>query len=66
MQKEGKDFVGVDGVRCNLPEGWWLVRASNTQPDLTTRCEALSEKDLEIVKKDLEKQLASFGLKIEF
>lgn len=66
LQKEGKDFVGVDGVRCNLPEGWWLVRASNTQPDLTTRCEALSEKDLEIVKKDLEKQLASFGLKIEF
>ena len=66
LQKEGKDFVGVDGVRCNLPEGWWLIRASNTQPDLTTRCEALSEKDLEIVKKDLEKQLASFGLKIEF
>ncbi len=66
LQKEGKDSVGVDGVRCNLPEGWWLVRASNTQPDLTTRCEALSEKDLEIVKKDLEKQLASFGLKIEF
>ena len=66
LEKEGKDFVGVDGVRCNLPEGWWLVRASNTQPDLTTRCEALSPEGLEVVKKDLEEQLKSFGVEIEF
>lgn len=66
MEKEGKDFVGVDGVRCNLKEGWWLVRASNTQPDITTRCEALSPEGLNIVKNDLANQLKSLGVEIKF
>ena len=30
----------VDGVRVTSPEGWWLLRASNTQPVLVGRCEA--------------------------
>ena len=66
LEKEGKDFVGVDGVRCNLKDGWWLVRASNTQPDLTTRCEALSPEGLENIKEDLKNQLASFNVEIKF
>ena len=66
LRKEGKQFVDVDGVRANLPEGWWLIRASNTQPDLTLRCEALSEKNLEVVKADLAKQLKSFNIEVKF
>ena len=65
LEKEGKNFVGVDGVRCNLPDGWWLVRASNTQPDLTTRCEALSPEGLEKVKADLIAQLKTFGIDVK-
>ena len=42
------------------------IRSNPYQPRTYFNEEALSEKDLEIVKKDLEKQLASFGLKIEF
>lgn len=65
LRKEGRDFVDVDGVRANLTDGWWLVRASNTQPDLTIRCEALSENGLKNVKADLIKNLEVFGIKAE-
>ncbi len=65
LKKEGRDFVGVDGVRANMPDGWWLVRASNTQPDLTLRCEALSPEGLEKVKADLVEQLKAFGVDVK-
>lgn len=66
LEKEGKDFVGVDGVRANMPDGWWLVRASNTQPDLTLRCESLSPEGLENVKNDLKTQLKYFDVDVKF
>ena len=34
------DIVDTDGVRVMLPDGWGLVRASNTQPILVLRFEA--------------------------
>ena len=30
----------IDGIRVNNKKGWWLIRASNTQPALIVRCEA--------------------------
>ena len=33
-------FSDVDGVRVSTPDGWWLLRASNTQDVLVARCEA--------------------------
>jgi len=66
LRGEHKNFVDVDGVRMNLPEGWWLVRASNTQPDLTLRCEALSSDGLKIVEEDLVKQLKAFNIDVKF
>ena len=66
MKKEGRKFVDVDGIRVETKDGWWLVRGSNTQPDITTRCEALSEAGLEECKKDLRNQLNLSGYDIEF
>lgn len=57
MKENERKFVDVDGVRVETKDGWWLVRASNTEPDITTRCEALSEEGLEECKKDLKEQL---------
>ena len=37
------DVVAIDGVRVEWPDGWGLVRASNTQPALVLRAEATSE-----------------------
>ncbi len=51
-----KDYpvIDVDGVRVVFEDGWGLVRASNTQPALVLRFEALTEKRLDIIKKLVE------------
>jgi phosphomannomutase/phosphoglucomutase len=41
--KADYDVVDIDGARVNFPDGWGLVRASNTQPVLVMRAEALTE-----------------------
>ena len=46
--------VDVDGVRVLFPEGWGLVRASNTQPVLVMRFEATSTELLEAYRKEVE------------
>ena len=42
--KSNYDVIDVDGVRLTFPDGWGLVRASNTQPVLVLRFEAPTEK----------------------
>jgi len=51
-----KDYsiIDVDGVRAQFRDGWGLVRASNTQPVLVLRFEALTEKRLGEIKKLVE------------
>jgi phosphomannomutase len=66
MKKENRKFVDVDGIRVETEDGWWLVRGSNTQPDITTRCEALSEEGLNKCKNDLKNQLNLSGFDINF
>lgn len=46
LQQENLNFSAIDGVRRDESNGWWLIRASNTSPYLTTRCEARSELEL--------------------
>ncbi len=52
----------VDGVRVLTSDGWWLLRASNTQAVLVARCEASSEAGLERLKAALVEQLEASGL----
>jgi phosphomannomutase/phosphoglucomutase len=40
------EIVDVDGVRVKFPEGWGLIRASNTQPVLVLRFEATTPEKL--------------------
>lgn len=47
-------IIDVDGVRVKFKEAWGLVRASNTQPVLVLRFEALNEKRLQEIKKFVE------------
>ncbi len=51
-------FSAVDGVRVSTADGWWLLRASNTQAMLVARCEAKDTQGLERLKQDLQEQLA--------
>jgi len=43
-------IIDIDGVRVPFPDGWGLVRASNTQPVLVLRFEAMSEARLDQIK----------------
>jgi phosphomannomutase / phosphoglucomutase len=49
-----KDYktIELDGVRVEYADGWALVRASNTGPDLTVRFEALNEERLNSIEKE--------------
>src|SRR3712207_240468 len=58
----GAKVQDVDGVRVLTEDGWWLLRASNTQAVLVARCEATSEAGLERLKGMLVEQLTASGL----
>lgn len=62
LQKQGAKFSDIDGVRVSTADGWWLLRASNTQPVLVARCEAADEAGLERLKAELKTFLAASGV----
>ena len=57
LAASGAKVQAVDGVRVLTEDGWWLLRASNTQAVLVARCEASSEAGLERLKTQLVEQL---------
>ena len=59
---EGADVITIDGVRVNTADGWWLLRASNTQPVLVARCEARDAAGLDRLKRLLADQLEASGV----
>ena len=50
-------IIDVDGVRVQFPEGWGLIRASNTQPALVLRFEASSAEKLAEYRRIVESAL---------
>ena len=54
----------IDGVRIEFGDGWGLVRASNTQPILVTRFEAVSEKRLAEIRKLVEEKINEYSAKV--
>jgi phosphomannomutase len=63
LAAEGAKVNDVDGVRVLTPDGWWLLRASNTQAVLVARAESMTgEAGLERLKQALADQLGASGL----
>ena len=56
----------IDGVRVTTPEGWWLLRASNTQNVLVTRAESQNAAGLETLKSMVKKEVERIGYDIDF
>ncbi|HJS85975.1 MAG TPA: phosphomannomutase/phosphoglucomutase [Acetobacteraceae bacterium] len=63
LREEGAQVSEIDGVRVLTQDGWWLLRASNTQAVLVARAEAMSQEGLERLKADLVRHLAASGLR---
>jgi phosphomannomutase len=62
LRAEGARVSDIDGVRVSTADGWWLLRASNTQAVLVARAEASSPEGLERLKSALVAQLSASGL----
>jgi phosphomannomutase len=62
LKQSGATVSDIDGVRVTTPDGWWLLRASNTQAVLVARAEAANEAGLERLKAALCEQLEQSGL----
>src|SRR5690606_7202472 len=53
--------IDIDGVRILFPDGWGLVRASNTQPSLVTRFEGATQARCDEIKNEVLSKLQEFG-----
>ncbi len=62
LAADGANVNNTDGARVNTDDGWWLLRASNTQDVLVARAEAKSEAGLERLLTQIDDQLAKSGL----
>ena len=62
LSTAGAEVNATDGARVNTPDGWWLLRASNTQDVLGARAEANDEDGLERLMSQIDEQLALSGL----
>jgi phosphomannomutase/phosphoglucomutase len=58
------DVSDVDGVRVLYGDGWGLIRASNTQPVLVARYEALTAQRLAEIRGEMEGWLRSQGVRV--
>ncbi|MEZ5648615.1 MAG: phosphomannomutase/phosphoglucomutase [Alphaproteobacteria bacterium] len=56
------EVIEVDGVRVRTKDGWWLLRASNTQDVLVARVEAADAAGLTRLKAELIEQLKASGI----
>jgi len=57
LEAEGAQVTAIDGVRVTTPDGWWLLRASNTEPAVVTRAESASAEGLARLEAEIEQYL---------
>jgi phosphomannomutase/phosphoglucomutase len=60
--KDKYPMIDIDGARVLFPDGWGLVRSSNTGPELIVRCESKTEEGVEKIKKELQTALSPLKL----
>ena len=58
----GTAMILIDGARVTTADGWWLLRASNTQAMLTVRAEAKNEAALDALLAEVDVQLSASGV----
>ena len=62
LAASGADVNSTDGVRVSTPDGWWLLRASNTQDVLVARAESNDQAGLDRLLAQIDAQLSLSGL----
>jgi phosphomannomutase len=62
LHRDGAVMNETDGLRVTMPDGWWLLRASNTQDALVVRAEAENAEALAKLMAIVDSQLAHSGV----
>jgi phosphomannomutase len=62
LESEDARINRTDGARVDTDDGWWLLRASNTQDVLTARAEAMDQAGLDRLLAQVDAQLAASGV----
>ena len=62
LSADGAKVDATDGARVNTDDGWWLLRASNTQDVLVARAEAADQAGLERLVAQIDDQLETSGV----
>jgi phosphomannomutase len=62
LEASGAEVNRTDGARVNTPDGWWLLRASNTQDVLVARAEAKDQAGLDRLVAQIDEQLAASAI----
>ncbi len=60
--KADEELLDIDGVRLTGPDGWFLLRASNTEPALVARAEGRTADQLDSQLHRLQSILAEVGI----
>jgi phosphomannomutase len=64
LRQSAAEMTEIDGVRVRTGDGWWLLRASNTQDVLVARAESTTEDGLVRLKAELAAQLAASSVRL--
>jgi len=64
LRRRGADLIDIDGVRVRSKDGWWLIRASNTQAVIVARAEAASAEGLGRLKQQIVNELGASGMHV--
>lgn len=62
LEADGAEVNRTDGARVKTKDGWWLLRASNTQDVLVARAEAQDAEGLARLIAQIDAQLAASGI----
>jgi phosphomannomutase len=64
LRQRGADVIDIDGVRVKSADGWWLVRASNTQAVIVARAESATAAGLARLKRQIVDELGAGGMRV--
>ena len=59
LNKNNKNYIGLDGMRVEYDNGFWLLRKSNTEPHITLYCEANNQESYQEILNDLRKYIST-------
>ncbi|MFV0646044.1 MAG: phosphoglucomutase/phosphomannomutase PgmG [Sphingomonadaceae bacterium] len=62
LSRSGAEVDGTDGARVSTEDGWWLLRASNTQDVLVARAESTDQAGLDRLMTQIDGQLSASGV----